>query len=129
MHMLSIHFGPNQIVWGLLFKDKEKAEASEQVVLDFMNQQHLTQQIAAGRLLTVEDDYGQRAHLVAGSIHGVLVEDCDYTQEGAIVKHLHNQRTQVKAQSRVQNDPALKAASLGNGIPRFDPMQGGRFSQ
>ena len=129
MHMLSIHFGPNQIVWGLLFKDKEKAEAAETSVLAFMNKQHLTQQIADSRMLTVEDDYGQRAHLVAGSIHGALVEDCDYTQEGVILKHLHNQRTQVKAQTRMQNDPALKAAALGQGVPRFDPMQNGRFSQ
>lgn len=127
MHMLSIHFGPNQIVWGLLFKDKERAEAMEQTVLGFLKMQHLVQATAGDKILTVEDDYGQRAHLVAGTIHGALVEDCDYTQEGAIVKHLHGQRTQLKAQQRIGNDPVLKAA-VGGQMPSFDPMANRRFS-
>lgn len=128
MHTLSIHFGPSQLVWMLCFKEAKDADVAETKIMSFMSSQHLTQQIADNRMLTVTDDFGQRAHLVAGQIHGVLVEDADYSQEAMIQRHLHSQRTQVKAQQRAGNDPVLKAAGLSRGMPAFDPMQNGRFS-
>ncbi len=111
MHTLSIHFGPSQLVWMLCFKEAPAAMAARQKVVDFMSRQHLTQQIADNLLLTVTDDYGQHADLVAGTIHGMLLEDADYSQEAMIQRHIHNQRTQIKAQQRASNDPVLKAAS------------------
>lgn len=127
MHKLSINTGST--VWALLFKEQASADAVEQAALGFMTMQHLTQTTAGDKVLTVEDDYGQRAHLVAGSIHGVLSEDLDLVQEAMIRMHLLNQQTNVKAQQRLQNDPTLKAASLGNnGGMMFDPMARRRFS-
>lgn len=129
MHMLSIHFGPSQMVWGLLFKEKERGERTEKEALEFMRSQHLTQQIADNRMVTLEDDFGQRCHLVSGAIHGVMLEDCDLTQESYIQKALHQERTRVKAQTRARGDAVLKAAGMGAQMPSFDPMANGRFSQ
>jgi hypothetical protein len=123
MHMLSINTGST--VWALLFKEKEKADAAEASALAFLRMQHLTQQTVDNRVITIEDDFGQRAHLVAGGMHGVLVEDCDLTQEAAIQRHILQQITNVKAQTRVRNDPVLKAANLGTGY-QFNPVMNGR---
>lgn len=128
MHVLSIHFGPNQLVWALMFKEAAQATEAETKVLGFMSSQHLTQQIADNAVLTVTDDFGQRAHLRAGSIWGVLIEDADYSQEAVIQRAIHNERTKVKAQQRAGSDPVLKAAGLGRGVPQFDPMMNGRFT-
>lgn len=128
MHMLSIHFGPSQMVWMLAFKEEKSALEVEMKIVDFMSRQHLTQQIADNLMLTVTDDFGQRAHLVAGQIHGMLLEDADYSQEAMIQRHIHSERTKVKAHQRVSNDPVLKAAGLGQRMPSFDPMVNGRFS-
>ena len=127
MHMLSIHFGPNQVVWGLLFKEKEKAEAAASTLRSAMHATK-TESFSATQCVFVEDDYGQAASIATTSIHGILLEDCDLTQESTIQKALHQERTRVKAQTRAQGDPTLKAAQLGQGMPRFDPMQNGRFS-
>ena len=126
MYKLSINTAGN--VWALLFKEKDGAEKSEESALAFLRMQSFSQTTAGERVLTLEDDYGQRAHVVAGSLGAVLVEDLDLTQEAMIKLHLHNQHTNIKAQTRVQNDPQLKAAALGQRAPMFDPMQNGRFS-
>lgn len=126
MYKLSINVGTN--VWALLFKEKEGADKAEESVLGFMQQQHLVQS-PVGRMITLEDDYGQRAHVIAGGLQAVLLEDLDLTQEAMIKLHLHNQHTQIKAQQRVNSDATIKAASLGNGAGMvFDPMAGRRFS-
>ncbi len=128
MYKLSINVGAH--VWALLFKEKEGADKAEEAVLGFLSGWHQhVQGVTDTRRLTVEDDYGQRAHIVAGSLQSVLVEDLDLTQEAMIKLHLHNQYTQLKAQQRVASDPTIKAASLGNsGNMIFDPMAGRRFS-
>jgi hypothetical protein len=126
MYKLSINTGGN--VWALLFKEKESAEMAEQSALNFLRTQQFVQAAADNRMITLEDDYGQRANIVAGSLQGFILEDLDLTQEAMIKLHLHNQHTQIKAQQRVQNDATIKAASLGNGGVMFDPMVGRRFS-
>jgi len=130
MHVLSIHFGPHQLVWALLFKEKEKAESTETALLAFMKQQHFVQNTAPAQCVSVEDDYGQRAHIMAGPLHGVLLEDSEYAQEAVIQRFLHQQRTQVKAHQRAHNDPTLKFAGGMQGVPSFDPMtmRNGRMS-
>lgn len=128
MHTISIHFGPNQLVWALVFKNKEPAEICEKALLAFMNTQHLTQQIADQRVLTLEDEFGQRVHIPSGEIRGVMMEDCDYSQEAAIVRSLHNARSQAKFQQRARSDATIKAVSMGGGMPSFDPMANGRVS-
>lgn len=126
MHKLSVNTGVT--VWALLFKDKEGADAAEEKALGFMRMQHLTQQTADNRMLTLEDDYGQRANVTAGALLAILSEDLDLTQEAMIRLHLLNQHTQIKAQQRIANDPTIKAAQIGQRMPSFDPMQNGRFS-
>ena len=127
MYKLSINVGAN--VWALLFKEKDGADKAEEAVLGFLQAQRLTLHAADTRVLTVEDDYGQRAHVGAAMLQAVLVEDLDLTQEAMIKLHLHNQHTQIKAQQRVQSDATIKAAQLGNGGGIvFDPMAGRRFS-
>lgn len=127
MHMLSIHFGPNQLVWGLIFKEKDKAAAETSKILMAMHET-TTSTFAPTRCVLIEDDYGQSASIVIGGIHGILLEDCDLTQESTIQKALHQERTRVKAQMRAQNDATLKAAGLSQRMPQFDPTANGRFS-
>src|SRR5882672_7545366 len=127
MYKLSINTAGN--VWALLFKDKDGADKTEESVLGFLRTQAFSQTVAGERVLTLEDDYGQRAHIVAGSLQSVLIEDLDLTQEAMIKLHLHQQHTNIKAQQRVASDATIKAASLGNGGGvMFDPMAGRRFS-
>ncbi len=127
MYKISVNTGAN--VWALLFKEKEAAEKVEEAAVGFLRTQQFSQTTVGERVLVLEDDYGQRAHVVAGSLQAILVEDLDLTQEALIKLHLHNQHTDIKARTRVQNDPQLKAASLGNsGVAMFDPMAGRRFS-
>lgn len=127
MYKLSINTGAQ--VWALLFKDKDGVDKTEDTILTFLRTQHLPLVTFDSRMIMVEDDYGQRAHIVAGSLQSVLIEDLDLTQEAMIKLHLHNQHTQIKAQQRVNSDATIKAASLGNGGGvMFDPMAGRRFS-
>jgi hypothetical protein len=127
MYKISINTGGN--VWALLFKEKDGADKAEESALGFLRLQHVVQATADTRLLTLGDDYGQRAHIIAGSLQSVLVEDLDLTQEAMIKLHLHNQHTQIKAQQRVNSDATIKAAQIGNGGGQiFDPMAGRRFS-
>ncbi len=127
MYKLSINVGTN--IWALLFKEKDGADKAEEAVLGFLKTQRLTLQAADTRILTVEDDYGQRAHIGAAMLQAVLIEDLDLTQEAMIKMHLHNAHTQIKANQRVASDSTIKAASLGNGGGvMFDPMAGRRFS-
>ncbi len=76
----------------------------------------------------IEDEFGQSASISVASIHGLLLEDLDLTQESIIQKALHQERTKVKAITRARSDATLKAAGIGSGMPSFDPMQNGRFS-
>ncbi len=127
MYKLSINVGAH--VWALLFKEKDDADKAEESALGFLRMQSFSQTTAGERVMTLEDDYGQRAHIVGGSLQSVLVEDLDLTQEAMIKLHLHNQHTQIKAQQRINSDATIKAAQIGNGGGQiFDPMAGRRFS-
>lgn len=129
MHMLSIHFGPNQVIWGLLFKDKEKAEAETAKIRMVLIGSPGVSTFSPLQCVQVEDDFGQSASISIASIHGILLEDCDLTQESTIQKALHQERTRVKAQTRARGDAVLKAAGLGQSMPSFNPQAAnGRFS-
>jgi hypothetical protein len=114
MYSLSIHFGPNAMVWALLFKDKERALAH-----------YSAYETAKGRELPgryiVEDDFGQQASIELDSVHGVMLEDLDLVEEARILRSLANARGEVKARTRAMSDPVLRGAQQSPGVitPNF----------
>ena len=114
MYSLSIHFGPNAMVWALLFKDKERALAH-----------YSAYETAKGRKLPgryiVDDDFGQQASVELDSIHGVMLEDLDLVEEARILRSLANARGEVKARQRASTDPVIRQAQQGPSVlqPNF----------
>ena len=117
MYSLSIHFGPNAMVWALLFKDKERALAH-----------YSAYETAKGRKLPgryiVDDDFGQQASVELDSIHGVMLEDMDKSKLGNVEMFMHQKRTEVLATKTAQADPSLRASSMMNGPAMLTPMGG-----
>ena len=114
MYSLSIHFGPNAMVWALLFKDKERALAH-----------YSAYETAKGRKLPgryiVDVDFGQQASVELDSIHGVMLEDLDLVEEARILRSLANARGEVKARQRASTDPVIRTAQQGPSVlqPNF----------
>jgi hypothetical protein len=110
MYSLTIHFGPNAVVWSFLFKDKDPASYA------------LSKCMAPGETFYIlEDDFGQRAHINPKQIHGVMLEDMDLVEEARILRSLANARGEVKARSRAMSDPVIRTAQAGPGViaPNF----------
>lgn len=110
MHQISIVFGPTGTTWALLFKSAEKADEAR-------NTLKTARDFAKGVIVTVSDDFGQQADLLASAIVGVMLESLDDSQQATIERGIHHARTQVKAQSRAQADPLLKTARMSGGGP------------
>lgn len=106
--LLTVAFGTST-VWMFNFKSEEAAAA----VFDAAS-------AARGdfnKTVKITDDYGQTATIGGGLIGGINLENLDITAEAAIERHLHQMRTNLKAQRAIENDPALKAAAmLGQGM-------------
>ena len=112
MYSLSIHFGPNAMVWVFIFKEKEKAElAFKGVDVAICEQQYFR----------VEDDFGQIAVFGQGDAKGAMLEDLDLVEEARILRSLANARGEVKARQRALSDPVLRGAQQGPGVitPNF----------
>ena len=112
MYSLTIHFGPNAMVWAFLFKDKEKADAAFKLVGENINK---------GRMSRIEDDFGQLGDM--GQISGYLLEDLDLVEEARILRSLANARGEVKARQRAATDPVIRQAqNAGPSVlqPRFN---------
>ena len=101
MYSLSIHFGPNAVVWAFLFKEKEKACAVFQSTCDNTTN-------ADG--ITISDDFGQTAVFGADVIHALLLEDLELTDEAKILRSLANARCEVKARQRAATDSVIRSA-------------------
>ena len=109
MYSLTIHFGPNAMVWSFLFKEKEKAEEAYNDALNSNG-------------FSISDDYGQTACFKSGP-HGVLLEDLDLVEEARILRSLANARGEVKARQRAATDPVIRQAqNAGPSVlqPRFN---------
>ena len=127
MHKVTVNTG--NTVWAFLFKEKEPAEIATGAVRAAISANKTDTFGNLAEAVSIEDDFGQNALMAVASIHGVMIEDMDLTQEAMIKLHLHNSHTQIKAQQRVQSDATIKAAQIGNGGGMvFDPMAGRRFS-
>jgi hypothetical protein len=108
MYSLSIHFGPSQMCWAFLFKDKDRAEQAFRTAasLEIAGQSSAFQ---------IADDFGQNGMFNYSGVHGILLEDMDVSQEAAIQRGLHQARGQAKAQSRAGSDTTLRTLSAGRG--------------
>ncbi len=114
MYSLTIHFGPNAIMWQFLFKDKEKAYES------FMR---ASQQVDKATHFSIADDFGQEGTFGYASVHGVLIEDIDLMEEARILRSLADARASAKLQSRARTDSVIRAAQTG--APVLTPIGGG----
>ncbi len=112
MFSLTIHFGPNAMVWAFLFKDKETATRCCENVLKFWDE-------VGG--FNITDDFGQHGSFRSDSVHGVLLEDVDLVEEARIYRSLANARGEVKARQRAATDPVIRAAQNGPAVmtPNF----------
>lgn len=115
MYSLTIHFGPNAVVWSFLFKEKEKA---------FQN--HLDISAALNRdvpgTLILQDDFGQHVTIVLSQVHGIMFEDMEAVMEARIFRSLENARGEIKAKQRAATDPVIRSAQQGPSVlqPRFN---------
>ena len=112
MYSLSIHFGPNAMVWAFMFREKEKAVTAFAGV-DIA--------ICEDNFFRVEDDFGQIAVFGAGAATGVMLEDLDLVEEARILRSLANARGEVKARQRASTDPVIRQAQQGPSVlqPNF----------
>ena len=112
MYSLSIHFGPNAIVWAFMFKEKEKAVAALACA---------KLAIYEGAAFELDDDFGQSAVFHMGDTSGVMLEDLDLVEEARILRSLANARGEVKARTRAATDPVIRQAQNGPSVlqPNF----------
>lgn len=111
MYSLTIHFGPNAMVWSFLFKDKERAEQNFELLLDGDTDSSIG----------FTDDFGQRGFFKIEGIHGVMLEDMEAVMEARIYRSLENARGEIKAKQRAMSDPVIRTAQQGPGViaPNF----------
>jgi hypothetical protein len=114
MHSLTIHFGPNAMVWSLLFKDEEKASTIYNAYMDSrMN-------AADKATLLGADDFGQAFAIPMEQINGILLEDLELTEEARIQRSLADARASAKLQMRARTDSTIRQAQ--SGAPVLTPM-------
>lgn len=101
MYSLTIHFGPNAMVWQFLFKDKDKAELAFKGVDNAICEQ---------QFFRVGDDFGQTAIFGQGDAKGCLLEDLDLIERARIERALAEERCKVKLMTAAKSDPTIAAA-------------------
>ena len=115
MYSLSIHFGPNAMVWALLFKEEAKAGEAYNAYMDYKATP------VAHSVLIGTDDFGQTYAIPMEEISGILLEDLDLVEEARILRSLANARGEVKARQRASTDPVIRTAQQGPSVlqPNF----------
>ena len=115
MYSLTIHFGPNAMVWALLFKEEAKAKSVYNAYMDFKMSE------ATEGMLIGADDFGQAFAIPMDQINGIMLEDLDLVEEARILRSLANARGEVKVRQRAATDPVIRAAQNGPGViaPNF----------
>lgn len=114
MFSLTIHFGPSNMVWAFMFKEKETANAA------------MVPKIAPPPLdeICLRDDFGQVAFIKRSAIHGMVLEDLDQVEAARIQRSLAEERCKVKLMTAAKNDPVIGQAMRGQ-TPVLTPQ--GRF--
>ena len=119
MYSISISFGPNAIVWALLFKEEDKAGKIYNAYMDYKLND------AKGGMLFGSDDFGQCFTIPLEEIRGMLLEDLDLTDEAKIIRSLANARNEIKARSRAATDPTIRAGMTQQGPSVISPFPRG----
>lgn len=112
MFSLTIVFGPGPTAWQLLFKNGDAAEIAKASLYtkDGIND------------ISIYDDFGHIASVSKNSLHGVMLEDMELSKMAHVELALHQARTQSKAQTMAQADPALRMSQGMNGPAMLSPM-------
>lgn len=113
MYSLTIHFGPNAMVWSFLFKEKK----------DAMQVYNSLSDLDRDASIKFADDFGQSASVDGSTIHGVMLEDLDLVEEARILRSLANARGEVKARQRASTDPTIRQGMAGNGPGVLTPFR------
>ena len=114
MYSLSIHFGPNAMVWAFLFKDKEKAEEAFQLANRNLHETR--------NGFNITDDFGQHGRFEYNSLHGTLLEDLDLGEEARIQRSLAEAHVKVKLDQRAKTDPIIRQAMNSQGPSVLTPV-------
>ena len=115
MYSLSIHFGPNAMVWAFMFKEKEKADAA----FALTNQNNCPD--ISGFEIT--DDFGQQCYIDYANFHGSMLEDLDLVEEARIQRSLYNARGEVKARQRASTDAVIRTGMGNSGASVLTPFR------
>jgi hypothetical protein len=106
MYSLTICFGPTATSWAFLFKERKEAE-------DHASSFYLRETSSnppKHDIVWITDDFGQAGFVNINSIHGVIIEDLDLTEQARIERSMVDARAQTKFNARAQDDPTIKAA-------------------
>jgi hypothetical protein len=114
MYSLTIHFGPNAMVWSFMFKEKEKVEAQAN---------NVSLAISNRGSIAVLDDFGQTAMFDKETIHAYLVEDLDLVEGARIERSLYNARGEVRARQRAATDATIRQGMGNQGASVLTPFR------
>jgi hypothetical protein len=118
MHLLSIAVGEGTpVVWALLFKTKDAADAAFGFVRDLNHDAKIA----------IVDDFGQALLATGSTIKAAFMEDMDESKLAQMERSMHEMRLRAALQARAQADPVLRAGLGGGGPAVLSPM-GQRFS-
>ena len=118
MYSLTISFGPAATTWAFLFKEENTARNAR--VLASSNPEHATH-------FSVNDDFGQWGSFAFSSVHAILLEDLDLTEEARIQRSIAEAHVRVKVDQRAKSDPVIRAAMNQAGPAILQPVPN-RFS-
>ena len=107
MHRLTIVFGPASTMWGLLFKDKARAERCFDA-------------LKTEPSIDIVDDFGQRACLKSSSINGFMLENLEEARVAGVELLAHNGRIEMDARNRLMQRGSTLVP--GGGLPSFSPV-------
>lgn len=111
MHSLTVLCGPTGSLIQLLFKDEKKARDTRDLFRTPPKD---------GEYIVAEDDFGTSADFSRADVFAVILESLAGAGDAVIERSLQQAKTQVKAQNRAANDPALKVLAPG-GFPLNHP--------
>ena len=122
MFSLTIAFG-NQS-WRLLYKTEEKTREHYSLLLQRADR---SANFNPPEYVELDDDFGQSVHLRSSAINGVMFEALDQSRVGNIEFGMHNARTQIALQKRLQAEPGMRGPMMG-GPGIVNPMANGPFN-
>jgi hypothetical protein len=111
MFSVTIVFGPGPMVWTLMYKTIEMANAATASLEN-----------CTDPMIVLTDDFGQQAAIVVNQIHGVMFEDLEQSKLAHIERALHQARTKIKADELAMADPVMRAAAQRQQSPILQPM-------